>query len=228
MTVAYTGDKGEPELVPSGASPTFAADVTEVAAWLQKGRSFRREDDQAALAAATGMDDLDLAMVDAIPGAWFKYDGTAGDWIMHGVAVFDDATARDAAITAPAAGMRCELADTGFTYRYSGSAWVVVAGDTGWQNITLAGTWATSGGLTPQYRVLNGVVHLRGSVSGGGSTTLGTLPAGARPGQASTFPLIHSTGITITRIDIATTGVMTMNSAAAVPFLHPVQFPADN
>lgn len=126
MVIAYTGDKGEPEWVPSGASPTFAADGTEAAAWFQKGRTFRRTTTQAALSSATGMEDLDLAMVDAIPGAWFKYDGTAGLWVMYGVAVFANATARDAAITTPAAGMRSYLTGVGRDYRYSGSSWACV------------------------------------------------------------------------------------------------------
>jgi hypothetical protein len=124
MAVTYTGDKGEPELVASGSPPTFVADVAEVVEWFQKGRTFRREETQSALDSATGMEDLDLAQVDAIPGAWFKYDGSAGDWVMHGVAVFDDATARDAAITAPAAGMLSRLEDTDTVWRYKGSAWV--------------------------------------------------------------------------------------------------------
>ena len=126
MTVAYTGDKGEPELVPSGATPSFAADVTEVAAWFQDGRTFRRVADMTALAAATGMDDGDLCVVDTIPGGWWRYDGTATDWILYGVPTFDDATARDAALTAPTTGDQCKLTSDGFTYRYTGSAWVIV------------------------------------------------------------------------------------------------------
>lgn len=101
-----------------------------------------------------------------------------------------------------------------------------VVHDTGWVAITLAGTWVTSGGSTPAYRVLNGVVYLRGSASGGGTTTIATLPAGARPAMAGSWPVIHTTGITISRIDISTVGVITVNSAASIPHLYPISFPA--
>lgn len=123
MTVAYSGDKGEPELVPSGQPPTFAADVTEISAWFQKGRSFRRASTQAALIAATGIEDNDLAVVDNIDGATFKYDGSGATWRMHGVADFASSSARDTAITTPAAGMLARSRDTDVVFRHNGAAW---------------------------------------------------------------------------------------------------------
>lgn len=59
---------------------------------------------------------------------------TAADtngYLMQGVLVFADATARTAAITSPQEGQMSYLKDTNSTEYYSGSAWVAVAGATG-------------------------------------------------------------------------------------------------
>ena len=56
---------------------------------------------------------------------------TAADtngYLMQGVLVFANATARDAAITSPQEGQTCYLKDTDAIYVYSGSAWVVKSG----------------------------------------------------------------------------------------------------
>lgn len=56
---------------------------------------------------------------------------TAGDtngYLMQGVWVFADATARSAAVTSPQEGNMSYLKDTNSTEYYSGSAWVAIAG----------------------------------------------------------------------------------------------------
>ena len=56
---------------------------------------------------------------------------TAADvdgYLMQGIWVFDDATARDAAVTAPQEGNACYLKDTNEVLTYSGSVWVAVGG----------------------------------------------------------------------------------------------------
>jgi hypothetical protein len=56
---------------------------------------------------------------------------TAADvdgYLMQGIWVFDDATARDAAVTSPQEGNACYLKDTNQVLTYSGSTWVAVAG----------------------------------------------------------------------------------------------------
>lgn len=119
MTVAYTGTKGEPILVPTGSTPSFAADIAEISGWLAAGRTFRKAATQAALNLLAGMSDNDLGVVDAIDGAHFKYDGALPGWRMHGVARFTDASARSSAITAPAQGMRSILeTDPGYEWIY--------------------------------------------------------------------------------------------------------------
>jgi hypothetical protein len=56
---------------------------------------------------------------------------TAADvdgYLMQGIWVFADATARDAAVTSPQEGNACYLKDTNQVLTYSGSAWVAVGG----------------------------------------------------------------------------------------------------
>jgi len=70
-------------------------------------------------------------------GAGFK-DFQAGDVLtavevdtylmQQTIMVFADATARDAAITAPAEGYHCFLKDTDALQYYTGSAWVAAGG----------------------------------------------------------------------------------------------------
>jgi hypothetical protein len=58
---------------------------------------------------------------------------TAADtngYLMQGVWVFANATARDAAVTSPQEGNMCYLKDTDAVQYYSGSAWTAVAGAT--------------------------------------------------------------------------------------------------
>jgi hypothetical protein len=162
MVVAYTGDKGEPELVATGASPTFAADVTEIAAWFQAGRTFRKFTNYAALAAATGEAGNDLGIVDTIPGAWFKYDGTAAAWVMFGTPRFADSSARSTALTAPVLGMKTVLTSDEITYRYNGSAWKAWESDWITYTSTLTGFVVGTGGTnSTDYRYEQGMVRVR-------------------------------------------------------------------
>lgn len=72
--------------------------------------------------------------------------------------------------------------------RWSGSAWVAVAGaDTGWLTMTLDSGATVSNSYTPKYRRLNGVVYLEGQVTMGGST-IWTVPAGFRRNVGSNAP----------------------------------------
>lgn len=49
-------------------------------------------------------------------------------YLMQGILVFANATARDAAITSPQEGQACYLKDTNAVQTYSGTAWVAVGG----------------------------------------------------------------------------------------------------
>lgn len=128
MAITDVGPKGEPQAVASGSAPTFAADITDLIAHFYAGRTFRKLANWAALIAATGMDDNDIAIVDTIDGATFKYDAAATTWRMHGIARFADSSARSTALPSPAVGMLSELASDGIVYRYDDSAWRPLAG----------------------------------------------------------------------------------------------------
>jgi hypothetical protein len=59
---------------------------------------------------------------------------TAADvdgYLMQGIWVFDDAAARDAAVTSPQEGNACYLKDTDEVLTYDGSVWVAVGGGAG-------------------------------------------------------------------------------------------------
>ena len=67
---------------------------------------------------------------------------TAADtngYLMQGIWVFADATARDAAVTSPQEGNACYLKDTDNIMVYSGSAWVIKSGAAGGSNQYYAG-----------------------------------------------------------------------------------------
>ena len=110
-------------------------------------------------------------------------------------------------------GCRVWVTDEDIWYQYSGSAWV--ADNTAWANLTLTNSWATSGGLTPQWRRINGVVYLRGQCQhatfGSNGTAAFTLASGSRPGQLSDFyTLGGATDITAAKASITTGGVASL------------------
>jgi hypothetical protein len=100
-------------------------------------------------------------------------------WKWPRMPVFADATARDAAITAPLVEMLCRLTDTGFVYRYNGSAWVPWMSDwTAWTPVTSwsSGTGGATGNGTASglYRYIEGDVVVSFSFTWGTTTTIGT------------------------------------------------------
>lgn len=85
-------------------------------------------------------------------------------------------------------------------------------GDTAWQPATLAGTWtaAASGFAVPGYRIRDGILYLCGAVTGGSDGQLiFTLPVGYRP-SAGTAILGAYASSTFVRIDVATSGTVTL------------------
>lgn len=80
--------------------------------------------------------------------------------------------------------------DTGFVYRWLGSAWKMVAGDTGDVDVTYSTGWSTDS-VQGTYRVLNGMLSLNGRIKATvsvGSAVMFVLPVGARPtAQRVTF-----------------------------------------
>ena len=85
---------------------------------------------------------------------------TAADvdgYLMQGIWVFDDAAARDAAVTSPQEGNACYLKDTDEVLTYDGSVWVAVGGGGGGMTLintggtTLTGATVTIGSIPSTY-----------------------------------------------------------------------------
>lgn len=115
---------------------------------------------------------------------------------------FSTASARNAALSSPAAGMTAFLTTDKLLTVYDGTAWVVVAaGTSAWTTPTLQGSFTGDGNSngTPQYRIVNlfgeqsvmwrGGVNLTYSGSAINNTGLilsSALPAAARPSSLRT------------------------------------------
>lgn len=100
--------------------------------------------------------------------------------------------------------------------------------DSGWLNLALINSWAVSGGFTPQYRKLNGVVYFRGRMSGGSGAPF-VVPAGYRPGIDSRFMYADGTsGIAVGHMTLSTAGTVVV-TGSTVPNLGSIApFIADN
>lgn len=110
-------------------------------------------------------------------------------YLMQGIWVFDNATARDAAVTSPQEGNACYLKDTNLVYTYNGSAWGSID-TTGMTNpmTTTGDTIYSSSGSTParlgigstgQVLTVAGGVPSWATASSGGMTLLSTTSATA-------------------------------------------------
>ena len=109
---------------------------------------------------------------------------TAGDvngYLMQGINVFTNATARDAAITAPAEGQFAFTKDNNSLWYYDGAAWVA-SGATGDIEGVTAGTGLSGGGTSGTVTITNDMattITASGDlVVGTGSGTYDNLPIG--------------------------------------------------
>jgi trimeric autotransporter adhesin len=110
---------------------------------------------------------------------------TAGDvngYLMQGINVFADATARDAAITAPAEGQFAYTRDNNSLWYYTGSAWAA-SGATGDIEGVTAGVGISGGGTSGTVTVTNSMataIDAKGDlVPGTGADTFSRLAVGA-------------------------------------------------
>jgi hypothetical protein len=133
---------------------------------------------------------------------------TAADvngYLMQGVLVFDDATARDAAITAPVEGQFAYLKDTNVTTYYTGSAWANLD-TTGMTNpmTTTADMIYSSSGSTPA-RLGIGTAGQVLTVNGGATAPEWAAPAG---GITSANAVVNTfqTTTSVTYTDLTTVG----------------------
>lgn len=102
-------------------------------------------------------------------------------YLMQGVLVFANATARDAAITSPQEGQFAFTKDNDSLWYYSGSAWVS-SGATGDIEGVTAGTGISGGGTSGTVTVTNSMataIDAKGDlIVGTGADTFARLPAG--------------------------------------------------
>jgi hypothetical protein len=129
-----------------------------------------------------------------------KADGTLASlvderYLSGGQFLVFRSTARPAA-SPPRQGLE---ADTGKPVFSDGSAWRYYESDTGYSNLTISGNWA-AGSFTPQIRLRNGWVYLRGSInrtvntlqSTDTNSPIGTIPSGYRPAGSHNWASVTS------------------------------------
>jgi hypothetical protein len=134
---------------------------------------------------------------------------TAGDvdgYLMQGIWVFANATARDAAVTSPQEGNSCYLKDTDVIQVYSGSAWVIKSGAA--SPLTTKGdlyTYSTTDARLPvgtngQTLVADSstATGLNWVTAGGGGKVLQVVNAVYSTQAATTSTSYNDTGLTAT------------------------------
>ncbi|WP_235739032.1 hypothetical protein [Nocardioides alcanivorans] len=97
--------------------------------------------------------------------------------------------------------------------------------DTGWQALTLATGWTGA----VHYRVIGGVVYLRGQPvrTSGSSATIATLPVGVRPAVSLGYTVRNGNGTAVCNLAIGTTGAINTGSlnAANPVYLDAIAYP---
>ncbi|HEY2644846.1 MAG TPA: hypothetical protein VGI56_13910 [Galbitalea sp.] len=203
--------RGFPQYAGTGA-PADAADLSEIATWA--GTNIDRVvATQAAL--TTGFTPIYAGMriaVTAIPGATFRYSGSA--WVMEGIATFASASARDAAITSPAAGMTIFRTDNLQVQTYTGGKWNYTTalvpiiptslsgtltgasiGPSGAVTLTAAtGPFVINNSFTPEFD--NYLVKADGSPALGNSLTLQLAASGTVDATATNYDQFDSIAAT--------------------------------
>jgi hypothetical protein len=97
-------------------------------------------------------------------------------------------------------------------------------GDTGWTTVDSFSNGFGSGGNTPGYRRLNGVVYLRGNISGGtANQTAFTLPTGHRPATDFVLVVQQLGTANIEYVTVYTDGRVVPNATSS--WLTSVMFP---
>lgn len=97
---------------------------------------------------------------------------------------------------------------------------VSYASDTAWANVTLNSGFTAVSGETPQYRIKDGRVELRGRVDGTWSTstsTIGTLPAGFRPSQSNAMWASFIASTVGARVWVSSGGALNGNAMSGTP-----------
>jgi hypothetical protein len=97
----------------------------------------------------------------------------------------------------------------------------ILAGDSGWQNITVTAPYVQQGTVTPRVRKVGKLVvpHWGWSAQGMAANTaynVGVIPAGYRPSQGDYFPAGTGTASVVGQFFIGTDGVVSLRTGATV------------
>lgn len=92
-----------------------------------------------------------------------------------------------------------------------------------WTALTLAGAWTNASGTAAYIKSAEGIVVVRGLVTGGAvSSTIATLPADARPSIDTNFPGVA--GTTAISLAVSAAGVITAGPTATNTALDSITF----
>jgi len=114
--------------------------------------------------------------------------------------------------------------DTGRPVYADGSNWNYYETDTGFQNVAITGFWAV-GGFTPQIRLRNGWVYLRGSIARTTNTLqstdtnspIGTIPTQFRPAGTHNWAAVTSSmGHVRLQVDYSTGALAVVDLSADI------------
>jgi len=97
----------------------------------------------------------------------------------------------------------------------------LLAGDSGWQNITVTAPYTQQGSVTPRVRRIGSLVvpHWGWSAAGmaaGAAYNVGIIPAGYRPGQGVYCPAGTGTAAVVGQFFIGTDGVVSLRTGSTV------------
>lgn len=150
-------------------------------------------------AGAVSVTSLSNSGATAVSGASTAASFTAnGDGVISGVVKSKTYANEAAAAAAQTTGNIVYLSapttagHTAGLYMWNGAAWQPAVTDSGWTVLTFSNSWVSyDGGAsqeTPMYRLLNGVVYVKGLMKlGSAGLTAFTLPAGYRPTKRRKF-----------------------------------------
>lgn len=116
-------------------------------------------------------------------------------------------------------GLTVYTTDNDTEWRYTGSSWIRIGGDTGWTSFTSFGTgWTATAGYTPQIRRIGNRVQIRGALtlgSNGAYSSIATLPEGFRPSANTWLGVSQSS-------QLGVSGMLLLNSSGllTVPSLY--------
>jgi hypothetical protein len=103
-------------------------------------------------------------------------------------------------------------------YIYSRGGWIQSWHDMDWTNITVSSGFAAMSGNAPQYKIIGGVVYLKGGFAASGISAtntlynIGTIPAGFRPATIVVYPGMTTANTPDeTKITVSSAGVLSIS-----------------